>query len=105
MPGTIDTITAELAAGPLLYRYTGVHREEETFTACAFWRIHALVCVGRQQEARSLMNELDIVSSPLELMSEMCVPGTGESIGNLPQALSHLTHIRAAAALRAAETQ
>lgn len=105
MSSTIDAITAELAVGPLLYRYSGVHREEETFTACAFWRIHALVCVGRRQEARSLMNEMDIVSSPLGLMAEMCVPGTGESIGNLPQALSHLTHIRAAAALRAAEAQ
>lgn len=105
MSSTIDAITTELAAGPLLYRYTGVHREEETFTACAFWRIHALVCVGRQQEARNLMDEMDIVSSPLGLMSEMSVPGTGESIGNLPQALSHLTHIRAAAALRAAEAK
>jgi GH15 family glucan-1,4-alpha-glucosidase len=105
MSSTIDAITAELAAGPLLYRYTGVHREEDTFTACAFWRVHALVCVGRQQEARSLMDAMDIVSGPLGLMAEMCMPGTGESIGNLPQALSHLTHIRAAAALRAAETQ
>lgn len=105
MSSTIDAITAELAVGPLLYRYTGVHREEETFTACAFWRIHALVCVGRRPEARTLMDQMDVVSSPLGLMAEMCVPGTGESIGNLPQALSHLTHIRAAAALRAAERQ
>lgn len=33
------------------------------------------------------------------------MPGTGESIGNLPQALSHLTYIRAASTLRAAEAQ
>lgn len=105
MSSTIDAITDELGSGPLVYRYSGAHREEETFTACAFWRVHALVCVGRPKEARDLMTELNRVTNPLGLMSEMSVPGTGESIGNLPQALSHLTYLRAAAALRAAEAQ
>ncbi|MGI8417977.1 MAG: glycoside hydrolase family 15 protein, partial [Nakamurella sp.] len=103
MSSTIDAITEGLGSGPLLYRYSGVHREEETFIACAFWRVHALACVGREKQARELMDELDVVTNSVGLMSEMCMPGTGESIGNLPQALSHLTYIRAAAALRAAE--
>ncbi len=103
MSSTIDAITEALGSGPLLYRYSGVHREEGTFTACAFWRVHALTCVGREKQARELMDELDLVSNSVGLMSEMSMPGTGESIGNLPQALSHLTYIRAAAALRAAE--
>lgn len=37
MSSTIDAINAELGAGPLLYRYSGVHQEEATFTACSFW--------------------------------------------------------------------
>lgn len=102
MASTIDAIGAELGAGPLLYRYSGAHREEGTFTACAFWRVHALTCVGRHDQARDLMNALDLVASPLGLMSEMSIPGSGESIGNIPQALSHLAYIRAAAAVRSA---
>lgn len=103
MSSTIDAITDELGSGALLYRYTGVHREEETFTACTFWRVHALVCVGRHQEARALMDQLGVVTNSLGLMSEMSAAGTHASIGNVPQALSHLTYIRAAAALRTAE--
>ncbi len=99
MSTTIDAIGAELGAGPLLYRYTGVHREEETFIACAYWRVHALTCVGRVEQARDLFAQLHVVANPLGLMSEMSAPGTGELVGNLPQALSHLTFIRAAHAL------
>ena len=105
MSSTIDAITAELGAGPLLYRYTGAYQEEQTFVACAFWRVHAMACVGRLDEARQLLGQLDeLVPNPLGLMAEMSVAGTGELLGNLPQALSHLAHIRAASALRRAET-
>ncbi len=106
MSSTIDAITAELGAGPLLYRYTGAYQEEQTFVACAYWRVHALACVGRLDEGRELMQELDeLVPSPLGLMAEMSVAGTGELLGNLPQALSHLAHICAASALRRAEAK
>ncbi len=36
MSTTIDAITDELAVGPLVYRYTGAQREEQTFIACAY---------------------------------------------------------------------
>jgi GH15 family glucan-1,4-alpha-glucosidase len=104
MSSTIDAIAAELGAGPLLYRYSGVHREEETFIACAYWRVHALTCVGRIDEARELFAQLHVVASPLGLLSEMSAAGTGDLVGNIPQALSHLTFIRAAGALRQATT-
>ncbi|MEO8851566.1 MAG: glycoside hydrolase family 15 protein [Allobranchiibius sp.] len=100
MSSTIDALSAELGAGPMLYRYTGVHREEATFTACSFWRVHALALVGRVQDAQSMLEQLHVVSGPLGLMSEMCAPGTYEQLGNLPQALSHLSHIEATAAIR-----
>ncbi len=103
MSSTIDAIAGELGAGALLYRYSGVHREEETFIACAYWRVHALTCVGRAEEARELFTQLDAVANPLGLMSEMSAAGTGDLVGNIPQALSHLAHIRAASTLRAAE--
>ncbi|MEO8851378.1 MAG: glycoside hydrolase family 15 protein, partial [Allobranchiibius sp.] len=100
MSSTIDALRAELGTGPLLYRYTGVDREEATFTACSFWQVHALALVGRVSEAEKLLEELRIVAGPLGLMAEMVAPGTKEQLGNLPQALSHLSHIRATAAVR-----
>jgi GH15 family glucan-1,4-alpha-glucosidase len=103
MSSTIDAIATELGAGPLVYRYTGAQREEETFLACAFWRVHALTCVGRVDEAVALMNQLQAVFNPLGLLSEMCAPGPKGLVGNLPQALSHLAFVRAAAALRDAD--
>jgi GH15 family glucan-1,4-alpha-glucosidase len=102
MSSTIDAITTELGAGALLYRYTGVSAEEQTFIACAYWRVHALVHVGRLDEADNLMRQLDDVASPLGLLAEMSTPDTRELVGNFPQALSHLALISAAAALRAA---
>lgn len=102
MSSTIDAITTELAAGPLLYRYTGVDAEEHTFIACAYWRVQALVHVGRTKEADTLMDELDALASPLGLLAEMCDADTRELIGNFPQALSHLAQINAATALRTA---
>ncbi len=102
MSSTIDAVGSELGAGPLLYRYSGVHNEEETFTACAFWRVHALACVDRYDEATELLRELKSLTNPLGLMSEMAVAGTGELVGNMPQALSHLAYIRASNAVQAA---
>jgi len=54
-------------------------------------------------EARVLMGQLDAVASPLGLLSEMAAAGSNELISNLPQALSHLTLIKAAAGLRTAQ--
>ena len=100
MSSTIDAIGEELGEGPLLYRYSGARREEETFVACAYWRVLALARVGRFDEARTLYDRLDkLVPGPLGLMAEMCTPD-GRAMGNLPQALSHLALIQAADAMR-----
>lgn len=100
MAATATAIQAELGSQGLLYRYTGVHQEEQAFIACSYWLVQALALVGRASDARVLMTQLDDVPGPLGLMSEMSTPGTGELVGNIPQALSHLAFIKAAAVLR-----
>ncbi|MHA3701788.1 glycoside hydrolase family 15 protein [Jatrophihabitans sp. YIM 134969] len=100
MNSTLDAVRHELGVGPLLYRYTGVASEEQTFLACAYWSVHALAVLGRADEAEAQMRELDGVGSPLGLLSEMVTPGTGELVGNIPQALSHLAFVNAAVALQ-----
>ena len=100
MASTIRALRAELGEGPLMYRYSGVDKEEAAFIACSYWLAEALAHVGERSQAAELMSDLQQVAGPLGLLSEMCVPGTGELLGNLPQALSHLALIKAATVLR-----
>jgi GH15 family glucan-1,4-alpha-glucosidase len=90
---TIDAITAELANGPLVYRYSGMREEEATFVACAFWRAGALACVGRMDEARALMDELIPLANDVGIYAEMIDADSLDFAGNLPQGLSHLSLI------------
>jgi GH15 family glucan-1,4-alpha-glucosidase len=96
MSKTIDAIQGELGRGPLIYRYSGMEKEEGTFVACAFWVVGALACVGRMDEAKTRMNELVALANDVGLYSEMMDADTHEFLGNLPQALSHLALINAA---------
>lgn len=100
MSRTIDAVTEDLGAGPLLYRYTGADREEKTFVACAFWRARALACVGRHDEALALMEELVGLANDVGIYAEMIDADDGSAWGNTPQALSHLALISAALTIR-----
>jgi GH15 family glucan-1,4-alpha-glucosidase len=96
MSRTIDAIRAELGAGPLVFRYSGVDAEEGTFVACAFWLAGALACVGRIDEAVELMDELVVQSNDVGLFTEMISADDGQFLGNMPQGLSHLALVNAA---------
>lgn len=96
MSRTIDALTEQLGAGALLYRYTGMAREEHTFTASAFWRATALACVGRHDEAIAAMDDLVGRANDVGIYSEMISERDGSFWGNLPQALSHLAVVSAA---------
>ena len=95
MSRTIDAIRAELGRGPLVYRYSGMQHEEGTFVACAFWLAGALACVGRMDEATTLMDELIGLTNDVGLYSEMMDADSHDFLGNLPQGLSHLALINA----------
>jgi GH15 family glucan-1,4-alpha-glucosidase len=98
--GTIDAIWSELHAdGPLFYRYSGMQDEENAFLACSFWMVEAMAIAGRVDEAAELMSEITALGSDVGLYSEEMEPGTHEMRGNLPQALTHLSLINAAATL------
>ena len=100
MSRTIDALRAELGHGPYLYRYSGMREEEGAFVACSFWLVSALHLVGRSQEATVLMDELvAVVPNDVGIMAEMVDPETGDHVGNLPQALSHLALVNAAITL------
>ncbi|OZE99871.1 glycoside hydrolase family 15 protein [Rhodococcoides fascians] len=96
LSSTIDALGRELGAGPHLYRYSGVDKEEATFVACGFWRVSALACVGRDDEASDLMDQLVETSNDVGLYSEMIDASDGSFLGNFPQGLSHLALVNAA---------
>lgn len=100
MARTIDALTAELGAGALLYRYSGMAREEHTFVACAFWRAAALALVGRHDESVAAMDDLVALANDVGVYSEMIAADDEAFWGNLPQALTHLALVRAALTIR-----
>lgn len=99
MASTVDALRRELGSGPHLYRYSGMREEEGSFVACSFWTVSALHHVGRSEEARELMDELVATANDVGLFAEMIDPATGDFLGNLPQALSHLALVNAAITL------
>ncbi|WP_375492439.1 glycoside hydrolase family 15 protein [uncultured Jatrophihabitans sp.] len=99
MSSTLDALQAELGAGPHLYRYSGASKVEGSFVACSFWMVSALALVGRRDEARAVLDQLVDAGNDVGLFAEMIDPATGEFLGNLPQALSHLALMHAATTL------
>jgi GH15 family glucan-1,4-alpha-glucosidase len=67
--------------------------------ACSFWLVDALVRNGQARQARKLWQSLTAYVSDLGLLAEEIDPATGAFLGNLPQGLSHLALLNAAAML------
>ena len=93
---TRERIEERLAAKPWLYR-SEMHREsgEGGFILCSFWLIDHLLREGEIARAEELLDAIIARASPLGLYSEQVDPGSGEFLGNFPQAFSHLGLITA----------
>jgi GH15 family glucan-1,4-alpha-glucosidase len=102
MAGTLEAIQRELESDNLVRRYDprvspdGVDDEREgTFSMCTFWLAEALARAGRLPAARLTFEKMLGYANHLGLYSEE-IGLTGESIGNFPQAFTHLGLISAA---------
>jgi GH15 family glucan-1,4-alpha-glucosidase len=101
MLSTLDATMQELVSDSLVYRYNvektadGLPGDEGTFSICTFWLVEALTRAGRLQEARLIFEKMLGYANHLGLYAEEIGP-SGESLGNFPQAFTHLALISAA---------
>jgi trehalose 6-phosphate phosphatase len=102
---TVTAIEAELRAGCTVYRYRrddGLPGQEGGFHLCATWMIEAYLLTGRRADAEELFGQLVDTAGPTGLLPEEYDPIAERSLGNHPQAYSHLGLIRCAHLLAAA---
>ncbi len=103
LASTLDALDRELGEGDFHYRYTGMQGEEGCFIACSFWIAAARAQLGQREAARRRLDALAVALSPGHgVLPEMIDPATGEFLGNLPQGLSHLSHLMALSTVDAA---
>ena len=99
---TLARTRKTLVSDSLVYRYApqgaasdGLMGREGTFSMCTFWLVEALARAGEVREARLVFEKMLTYANPLGLYSEEIAP-SGQSLGNFPQAFTHLALISAA---------
>jgi GH15 family glucan-1,4-alpha-glucosidase len=106
MVRTTDAIRAELDDGGFLLRYKprarldGQQGDEGVFLPCSFWLAECLARQGRLDVAREVFDRSASTGNELGLYAEEYDPRAPGMLGNFPQALTHLSHLSAAVALR-----
>jgi GH15 family glucan-1,4-alpha-glucosidase len=103
MKATVDAIAARLTdQRGLVYRYLahdGLAGEEGTFLLCTFWLAHAQALAGEPDRATATFERAVAAINDVGLLAEEVDPGSGEMIGNFPQAFSHIGLVNAAWAI------
>ena len=98
MRSTIEAIARELTEDGLVLRYRndeglnadGLTGEEGTFVICSFWLASCLAKAGELERAEALFDQLAGYANELGLLAEEIDTASGEQLGNLPQAFSHI---------------
>ena len=90
---TVRGVEAQLREGPTVYRYhhdDGLPGAEGGFHLMTSWLIDAYSMLGESEEAESLFRKLLATSGETGLLAEEYDPVACRSLGNHPQAYSHL---------------
>jgi GH15 family glucan-1,4-alpha-glucosidase len=110
MLATIDATAERLTdERGLVYRYRteggvdGLAGEEGTFLLCTFWLAQALAMSGQVDRARAVFELAAGFANDVGLLAEEVEPGSGELLGNFPQAFSHIGLVNAAWAISEAQ--
>jgi len=107
MKATIDATAARLTdERGLVYRYLahdGLAGEEGTFLLCTFWLAQAQALAGEVDQATATFERAVAAINDVGLLAEEVDAGSGEMIGNFPQAFSHIGLVNAAWAITQAQ--
>ena len=107
MKATIDATAARLTdERGLVYQYVahdGLAGEEGTFLLCTFWLAQAQALAGELDQATAIFERAVASINDVGLLAEEVDVGSGEMIGNFPQAFSHIGLVNAAWAIAQAQ--
>jgi GH15 family glucan-1,4-alpha-glucosidase len=105
MVGTVAAIERELLHDGFVLRYRsdaaddGLPPGEGAFLPCSFWLADNYYAQGRVNDARKLFERLLSISNDVGLFAEEYDPTAKRQLGNVPQAFTHLSFVRAASML------
>jgi trehalose 6-phosphate phosphatase len=90
---TIAAIERQLRMGPTVFRYLaddGLPGREGGFFLCTSWLVDALWKAGRRDDAEALFESMIGLAGPEGLLPEQYDPLLRRTLGNHPQAYSHI---------------
>ncbi len=99
-PRIINTVLntyKELAKDGLILRYKAADEfgvPQNAFIVCTFWMINSLYLIGKEKEARIMLEKIVSHANRVGLFSEDIETDTGRLTGNFPQGYSHLAFIQ-----------
>lgn len=93
MSATIDVIATRLGGHGLVKRWES---DPSGFLICTFWLVECLAMRGERGRAEDLFRLAASHANDLGIMAEEADLSTGEPLGNVPQAFSHVGLINAA---------
>jgi GH15 family glucan-1,4-alpha-glucosidase len=105
MVGTVAAIEQQLMQDGFVLRYRsdatndGLPAGEGAFLPCSFWLVGNYVAQGRADDARKLYARLVALANDVGLFAEEYDPIAKRQLGNVPQAFTHLSFVRAASLL------
>lgn len=103
MTSTIVLLEEELGDDGLLRRWTGA--EDGAFLPVSFWLAECHARAGRVERAHEVFERAANAATDLGLLAEEVDLATGDPLGNIPQAISHVGLVNAAQTLTQAEAR
>ncbi|MHB1548273.1 MAG: glycoside hydrolase family 15 protein, partial [Acidimicrobiales bacterium] len=81
----------------------GLTGREGAFLACSFWLADCYAMLGRDDDARELLERLLALRNDVGLLSEEYDAVAGRLVGNFPQAFSHVSLVNTVSKLAGEE--